>query len=73
MTRCIHNEADLNYSNSSQNTAIHKFPRWTDRRNKKNKKKHSLIQKKLDYSNSSHSYSQISTIDRKKNWKTTKW
>ena len=38
MTRCIHNEADLNYSNSSQNTAIHKFPRWTDRRNKKIKR-----------------------------------
>ena len=59
-------------------TAINKF-RSTDRKSEepRNDKKHSFIQKEteLDYSNFSHSYPQISTIDRyrKKNWKTMKW
>ena len=52
---------------------------YTERRSEKpwNDKKHSLIHKEteFEYSNFSHSYPQISTIDRyrKKNWKTMKW
>ena len=59
-------------------TAINKF-RSTDRKSEepRNDKKHSFIQKEteFEYSNFSHSYPQISTIDRyrKKNWKTMKW
>ena len=58
-------------------TAIHKFRRSIDieRRTEKprNDKKIIFVDlKKTEYSNYSHSYPQISTIDRQKKWKTTK-